>query len=69
MIKGTLLYIILITIIIISIYNNILSEPEAFTVRSAYNRSMRYMRYNLHPRITRVATVIINRVKGFIPGL
>ena len=69
MISSTILYIFLIAILFIASYKDILNEQEAFTVRSVYNRSMRYMRYNAHPRITRVASAIINRVKYFIPGL
>ena len=42
---------------------------EAFTVQSVYNRSMRYMRYNAHPRITRFVTTLMNTAQRFIPGL
>ena len=58
---------ILLVILCINVYNN--RQVEAFTVQSAYNRSMRYMRYNAHPRITRFVATIMNTTRRFIPGL
>jgi len=69
MINRTLLLAFLVAIIFIIFFKGHLNEQEEFTVQSAYNSSMRYMRYNAHPRITQVAVAIINSVRFFIPGL
>jgi hypothetical protein len=67
MISQKMLLAISLTLLCYIIYNN--NQVEAFTVQSAYNRSMRYMRYNAHPRITRFVTTIMNTSRRFIPGL
>jgi hypothetical protein len=67
MISQKMLLAISLALLCYIIYNN--NQVEAFTVQSAYNRSMRYMRYNAHPRITRFVTTIMNTSRRFIPGL
>jgi len=67
MISQKFLLALSISILCYIIYNN--NPVEAFTVQSAYNRSMRYMRYNAHPRITRFVAAIMNTSRRFIPGL
>jgi hypothetical protein len=71
MINKTIVLIVLVIILLVLLYihqyhNHI---TETFTVQSAYNRSMRFLRYNTHPRINAFAKRIINGISMFIPGL
>lgn len=68
MISNTILLVVVILLAILySQYNN--HTTETFTVQSVYNRSMRFLRYNTHPRIHNYSKRIINGVSMFIPGL
>ena len=65
MINQKILLAIFLALLCYIVYNN--PTTETFTVQSVYNRSMRYMRYNSHPRVTRYVTTLINTTRRFIP--
>ncbi len=67
MINKKFLLAIFLALLCYIVYNH--HTTESFTVQSVYNRSMRYMRYNAHPRVTRFVTTLMNTARRFIPGL
>ena len=67
MINRTILFTMIIVLICYIVYDNY--NIETFTVNSAYNRSMRYIRYNAPSGVTSFVKTIMNTVQRYIPGI